>query len=86
VFNKYLFINQNKSMATTIKNQPDKEEFKRRLENVGKTQADFAKAHRCRPQQITQALNGTQPGLMNRMLRHLEKLEALKAESSNEAA
>jgi hypothetical protein len=73
-------------MATTIKNQPDKEEFKRRLKKVEKTQAYFAKAHKCRPQQITQALNGTQPGLMKRMLEHLEKLEARKEQTKSEAA
>jgi hypothetical protein len=71
-------------MATIIKNQPDKEEFKKRLEAIGKTQAYFAKAHRCRPQQITQALNGTQPGLMKRMLAHLEKLE--QSQTKSEAA
>jgi predicted transcriptional regulator len=72
-------------MKTDSNNQlPNREEIKKRLEALGITQRYLSKFHKRKPQQITQALNGEQPGLLSRILMHIEKLEANK--QSSEAA
>jgi len=59
----------------------DKEKIKKRIEELGLTQSFFAKKHRRKVQQITQALNGSQPGLLKKIIHHIEKLES--RQSSN---
>jgi predicted transcriptional regulator len=58
--------------------QPNKEEIKERIKNLGISQRYLSVYHKRKPQQITQALNGEQPGLLKRILLHLDKLEANK--------
>lgn len=66
-------------METATNNQQvSKDEIKKRLEDLGITQRYLSKFHRRKPQQITQALNGEQPGLLKRILAHIEKLESQK--------
>lgn len=55
-----------------------KQEIKDRLYNLKKSQAYLSRILHRRPQQISQALNGTQPTLLNKILTHLDKLEAKK--------
>lgn len=72
-------------MQTSFNSQQEirkqKEEIISRIEALGLTQRYFAIFHRRKPQQITQALNGEQPGLLKRILSHIEKLEQKKKAS-----
>ena len=66
-------------MQTQTNNQQtSRDNVKKRLIDLGITQRYLAKIHRRSPQQITQALNGEQPGLLKRVIAHIEKLEAQK--------
>ena len=62
-------------METKNENQPSKEEIIERLKAVGTNQRKIALHFGKRPQQVTQALNGEQPGLLKKILRRIERLE-----------
>lgn len=70
-------------MESLTNNQPTKRQrakILKRLKNVGYNQRTFSKEilHK-KPQQLTQALNGEQPGLYKKLLFELEQLEAKQA-------
>lgn len=67
-------------MNTIANKQIDKEEIKKRLQDLNITQRYLSKVHKRKVQQITQALNGEQPGLLSRILKHIEKLESRQSE------
>ena len=50
--------------------------IKDRLKNLNKTQAYLSRIFQCTPQQITQALSGAQPTLLNKIENHLDILES----------
>ncbi len=56
-----------------------REEIKRRLKNVNKTQTYLSRIFGCYPQQVTQALNGGQPTLLKKIENHLDILESKAA-------
>ena len=55
-----------------------KEEIIERLWKLRKSQAYLGRIFHKKPQQINQALGGTQPTLLKKILIHLDKLEAQK--------
>lgn len=68
-------------MKTDSEKQIIRQEITDRLDKLGKTQRYLSKVHKRTPQQITQALNGEQPGLLKRILSHIEKLESQRIAS-----